>query len=116
MAVERIQFPLKGMTYHATPTTIEQFSEKVPFVVEFRREPDNIHDSNAIAVYSAEDPRKGFHLGYVPREVAEVFAPKIDDGRVRIVRSVLETLDPDGQGDLIAWVEKIPKKKKSSTP
>jgi hypothetical protein len=46
--------------------------------LELRREPDNPHDANAIAVHAA-----GAHLGFVPRELAEELAPALDGGEIR---------------------------------
>ncbi len=40
------------------------------------REPNNPADANAVAVLD----RRGNHLGYLKREVAEWFAPKLDRG------------------------------------
>ena len=42
-----------------------------------RRDPDNPHDPNAIAV----DVAGGEQVGWVPREVAAVLAPELDAGR-----------------------------------
>jgi HIRAN domain len=44
--------------------------------LELRREPDNPHDANAIAVHGG-----GAHLGFVPRELAAELAPELDAGR-----------------------------------
>ena len=41
-----------------------------------RRDPDNPHDPNAIAVKAA-----GEQVGWVPREIAEELAPELDAGR-----------------------------------
>ena len=41
-----------------------------------RREPENEHDANAIAVDAA-----GEHVGFVPREIAAELAPELDAGR-----------------------------------
>jgi len=41
-----------------------------------RRDPANPHDPNAIAVLTAS----GAQLGFVPREVAEALAPRLDAG------------------------------------
>jgi HIRAN domain len=43
--------------------------------LELRREPDNEHDANAIAVDGG-----GAHLGFVPRELAAEIAPALDAG------------------------------------
>jgi hypothetical protein len=46
--------------------------------VELRRDPENEHDPNAIAVYS---PGGGDQLGWVPRELSAEIAPFIDAGQ-----------------------------------
>lgn len=45
-------------------------------LLELRREPDNPHDKNAIAVYNKD----GEQLGYINRETAEEFAQYMDSG------------------------------------
>jgi hypothetical protein len=44
--------------------------------LELRRDPENEHDPNAIAVHAG-----GAQVGWVPREVAAELAPELDDGR-----------------------------------
>jgi hypothetical protein len=44
--------------------------------LELRRDPDNEHDPNAIAVHAG-----GEQVGWVPRELAEELAPQLDAGR-----------------------------------
>jgi hypothetical protein len=43
--------------------------------LELRREPENEHDANAIAVWAG-----GSHVGFVPRELAAALAPELDAG------------------------------------
>jgi HIRAN domain-containing protein len=45
--------------------------------LELRRDPDNPHDPNAIAVHPAAG---GDQLGWVPRELAAELAPRLDAG------------------------------------
>jgi hypothetical protein len=45
--------------------------------LELRRDPENEHDPNAIAVHA----RGGAQLGWVPREIAAELAPEIDAGK-----------------------------------
>lgn len=45
-------------------------------VLELRRDPDNEHDPNAIAVHVVG----GDQVGWVPREIAEELAPLLDAG------------------------------------
>ena len=44
--------------------------------LELRRQPDNEHDSNAIAVHAGDA-----QVGWVPREVAAELAAELDQGR-----------------------------------
>jgi hypothetical protein len=46
--------------------------------LELRRDPENEHDPNAIAVHG---PGGGEQVGWVPRELAEEIAPELDAGR-----------------------------------
>jgi hypothetical protein len=45
--------------------------------LELRRDPDNPHDQNAIAVH----PAGGEQVGWVPRELAVELAPELDAGK-----------------------------------
>jgi hypothetical protein len=45
--------------------------------LELRRDPDNPHDPNAIAVHAV----RGGQVGWVPRELASELAPELDAGR-----------------------------------
>jgi HIRAN domain len=47
-------------------------------VLGLRRDPENEHDPNAIAVHG---PGGGEQVGWVPRELAEEIAPSLDAGR-----------------------------------
>ena len=59
--------------------------------VILEREPDNIHDENAILVFSTDDAE----LGYVPRQDAKLMAPLLDSGAEAkgIVKKLLQTAD-----------------------
>jgi HIRAN domain-containing protein len=46
--------------------------------LELRRDPDNPHDPNAIAVHPKDG---GEQVGWVPREIAAELAPDLDAGR-----------------------------------
>ena len=46
--------------------------------VKLKREPHNVHDSNAIAVYAALRDNRVFFVGYLPKAVAAVLAPLMD--------------------------------------
>lgn len=100
------EFELVGVQHRITPSTrryIRQWVEdNGAMIVEFKREPKNVHDENAIAVYAGpENPYRGTKLGYLRRQVAEVLAPKIDKGKIELGTSVLAELDEErGVGNL----------------
>lgn len=49
--------------------------------VKLKREPHNVHDSNAVAVYAALRDNRVFFIGYLPRAIASVLAPLMDKGK-----------------------------------
>jgi hypothetical protein len=60
--------------HHAEAIATDEAAPGRP--LELRRQPDNPHDPNAIAVHSGS----GDQLGWVPREVAAELAPLLDAG------------------------------------
>lgn len=95
-----LETTLKGMNYRLTPDTIREVAELCPVHVELRREPDNIHDENAIAVFCLEKPWRNAQFGYVERAVASELAPRMDQGKVEIVEAWLMEADETGKGPL----------------
>ena len=61
--------------HHAAALTSDAVAPGEPRVL--RRDPDNAHDPNAIAV----EPLGGEQIGWVPRELAAELAPELDAGR-----------------------------------
>jgi hypothetical protein len=61
-------------------------------IVTFEREPDNVHDANAILILGADD----CELGYVRREEASDIAPLLDGGAEADVRVHRLWETPDG--------------------
>jgi hypothetical protein len=61
--------------HHAEALEAEDVGPGRP--LELRRDPDNPHDPNAIAVHAPGGPQ----VGWVPRELAEQLAPELDAGR-----------------------------------
>ncbi len=55
------EFRLSGVTYDDRQVLIKKLKPKEPLII--RREPENLFDRNAIAVYN----NKGFKLGYIPK-------------------------------------------------
>jgi len=98
---------LKGFNHRAIASTRREIAAEVPLAVELRREPTNIHDGNAVAVHLLEKPWKELHIGYLPKGVAVVFAPKMDDGRISVEEAWLMEVDPEeGSGQLLLKVRK----------
>jgi hypothetical protein len=60
--------------HHAEVLAAEEVAPGRP--LELRRDPDNPHDPNAIAVHA----QGGGQVGWVPRELAAELAPRIDAG------------------------------------
>jgi HIRAN domain len=68
-------FPVRGATrFEQRRQVCERLM--VDDNVKLEREPDNIHDSNAILILGDDD----CELGYVPREEARDIAPLLDAG------------------------------------
>ena len=61
--------------HHAQALESEAAAPGRPLVL--RRDPENPHDRNAIAVHAADG---GDQLGWVPREIAAELAPRLDSG------------------------------------
>jgi hypothetical protein len=74
--------------------------------VEFRREPDNRHDTHAIRVHDMA----GRLLGYLPRGIAAQYAGLLDHGCARLYGRLLTPGEPDYDPDraevnppLVVW-------------
>lgn len=64
--------------------------------IQLVREPENKYDENAIMVLLPDRLHDGKQLGYIRRESAELLAPKLDSGELRIVSAKLvELLESD---------------------
>jgi hypothetical protein len=63
-------------SHHAEAIDTEDVGPGRP--LELRRDRDNPHDANAVAVHAPGGPQ----VGWVPRELAAELAPELDAGRV----------------------------------
>ena len=85
--MENLGFNLAGVTFNGHQQVIASLlSEKTKHLARLVREPDNPHDSNAVAVQV-----NGRRIGYVPRSVAEdviFFMPQIIKTTVEVGYSV----------------------------
>jgi hypothetical protein len=102
-------FSVVGLSYRCTTPQIEEWKLELPLKVKLEREPNNREDPNAISV-SLDDNKvtaKGMKIGYLPRQVAEVFADSMDRGYVELAGAKLVGLDADaGKGELSVKVKK----------
>jgi hypothetical protein len=69
-------FKLAGVTAEDAQENIKKFGCKDIGSFALVREPDNLHDPNAIRVELG-----GLYLGYVPRDTAKDLAPEMDKGK-----------------------------------
>ena len=67
---------LAGVSYGEAQANIKMFGCEDIATFELVREPKNPHDAKAIVVRIGP-----YHLGYVPKHIAEKLAPKMDAGR-----------------------------------
>lgn len=72
-----------GVTYGNRQKAIERLAMYAPesVTIRLRREQDNEHDRNAVAVLAAAEGKGGYHMGYLPRVLAAFVAPLLDAGK-----------------------------------
>jgi len=102
----KLTISVVGMQHRMLPETRRIVAARVkeigPVEVELIREPENPHDPNAIKVIIDAGPYKNMHIGYVPRRVAEILAPKIDKQEVEWGMCLLmEVMPEDGEGEIL---------------
>lgn len=73
MAITTVRASLVGTKYYGV--SLDEAARCLAQHPVLRREPHNIHDSNAVAVISG-----GKMLGHIDREAAAIIAPLLDDG------------------------------------
>jgi hypothetical protein len=73
---------IAGVTFGNRQTALSHLTKYSPkdVAVALRREADNQHDPNAVAVDVSVNGSRAVSLGYVPREWAKLIAPIIDAG------------------------------------
>ena len=102
--LKEIKLSVVGMQYRVTPSTRKFLKDHVPFRVRLNREEDNHQDPNAISVLVADKavPYNGMKIGYLRRQVAAVWAPELDSGRLEIGKVYVIEIDPaEGVGELL---------------
>ncbi len=103
-----------GMRYRVTPTTLRDMAALTPMRVYFKREPQNIHDENAVAVYLNEKPWKNMHVGYISRQTAAEIADRIDSGKIELTGGWLNNVnDMAGTGEMTVEFSRLPSRAKN---
>lgn len=105
--VERdVKLTCVGMQYRVKKDARRMMKAHIPFQVTIKRERTNKADENALAIFvTAGIPYKGTKLGYLKREVAEVWSPLIDSRKLRIKHADVIGIDADrGEADLLITV------------
>lgn len=69
--------------------------------IELRREPDNPHDADAVAVYSA----RGVQVGYIASAHAEWIGGQIDRGKP--TQAIVECVKGGGKGEKLGLVIRV---------
>jgi hypothetical protein len=67
---------LAGTTFADCQDNIKKYGSNEVLYYALVREPDNLHDTNAIKVMLGDNC-----LGYIPRDVASSLAPQMDHGK-----------------------------------
>lgn len=111
-----IELECVGLQFRWKKTGRDTLARSVPFKVDFEREPDNVNDPNAIKVILASDHKltrlRGSHLGYLRRQTAELFAPKLDNGTMEVVTIWVTDIDVEhSNATLDCRFRDLPKKR-----
>jgi hypothetical protein len=105
---KKVRHELMGMR-HRVPIESRRMMKKAlaergPFQLKVSREPENAKDYWAlkVTIREAGNPYDKIHIGYVPRKAAEVYAPLLDKGEIKIKDAWLMSLDPeDGEAEIM---------------
>jgi hypothetical protein len=104
----KLNVSVVGLEYRVTTTTLREMEEALPLKCYLTREPMNRYDPNAIKVVVHPDNEyraDNFHIGYLRRTVAELFAPLMDEGTLDVLECRLVELDAHlNEGELTLLV------------
>lgn len=104
---QKLEIVVVGLQHRLTPSTRRLLADATrEKVIEamIEREPENAYDENAIKVVISGSPYKGMHIGYIPRGVAAIMAPAIDQGSIDISTakgSIVEVEPMDGTATML---------------
>jgi len=106
-SITELELSVVGLGYRMTPEKMERVAADAPLQVKLLREEWNEHDGNAVMVWLDEQPYH-FHIGYLPKEVAAVIAPKLDAGELEITEAWLASVDvPHAKGEIVVKARKM---------
>jgi hypothetical protein len=104
-----MELEVVGISYRLTVDGMREMQERLPLICTLEREPENIHDENAVKVVITEG--EIFHLGYLARQTAAVFAPTMDEGTFPFEPSELLTDIDEESGRGTILLQRRPKRK-----
>lgn len=96
---KEITLTVVGIHYRLTAPTVRKLIADLPIKVELRREPENMHDENAIAVWAMEKPYRNTQIGYLKREVAADLAGAMDEGDFNPREAWLTKIDDEHKAE-----------------
>lgn len=107
---KQITLPLVGLRHRVTPTTLRELEKMTPIKAKLERDPENLHDENAISVSLMEKPHRDFQVGYVARGVSAEIAPRMDEGKFFVEEAWITEIDAaEGQGEILVKYRKTKK-------
>jgi hypothetical protein len=93
---KKVEVTVVGLGHRVTKPTLRKLAMETPFRIELEREPQNLHDENAIAVSVGERTVEfQGQVGYLRRQVAAEYAPAMDEGLLEIVDGWIMDIDPE---------------------
>lgn len=95
--VKEITLEVVGLEYRLTKPTLRKLAAYRPLPAVVEREPDNVHDEDALKVSVHDDAKEfgGMQIGYLRRQVSAEWSPQIDAGRVVIVSAEIVAVYPE---------------------
>lgn len=108
MKQTQIRLTVVGMQYRMTPQLRFELNEAAPFKIKVKRDTENSHDENAIAVFINQEgiPANPMQIGFIRAKVAALLAPEMDMGLLRISKArIIEVNIEDGTAEAEMWLE-----------
>jgi hypothetical protein len=94
----QLELSVVGIEHRITHDTMRKMVRQLPIKCYLQREPDNMHDVNAVKVVVHPDNdfrAPNWHIGYLRRAVAEKFAPRMDAHNIEVLDCDLIEIDTE---------------------